>query len=372
MIFMKKLLLPLLILLAVMPSCTKKEKFDGFTRTVVYRPGDYDSKYYRIPTLITAKDGSLVIFTDKRKENETDLPEDIDVLCNYSTDGGLTWSEPYTIAQGFGYMEGFGDCAVAHTNDENGLVAVFVGGQGFWQSTPTNPNRTYKSMSYDNGRTWSEPEDITHFIFGSECNDSIRSKWRASFCASGNGLLTSKGRIMFVACIRETSAYSINNYVVYSDDNGETWNVSGRASVGGDESKVVELNNGDILMSIRTHGKRWYNISHDGGETWNETHYVWDDLYGPACNGDLIRYDENTLLHSLPSGNSRRDVAIYISNDEGKTWNDGKIVVPRYSAYSSLCVLPDKTIGLYVEEREVDTTSYEMVFYRFPISYLRD
>ena len=264
------------------------------------------------------------------------------------------------------------DCAVAHTNDENGLIARFGGGQGFWQSTPTNPNRTYKSMSYDNGRTWSEPEDITHFIFGSECDDSVRSKWRACFCASGNGLITSKGRIMFVACIRETSAYSINNYLVYSDDNGATWNVSGRASVGGDESKVVELNNGDILMSIRTHGKRWYNISHDGGETWNETHYVWDDLYGPACNGDLIRYDENTLLHSLPSGDSRRDVAIYISNDEGKTWNDGKIVVPRYSAYSSLCVLPDKTIGLYVEEREVDTTSYEMVFYRFPISYLRD
>ena len=49
---MKKLLLPLLILLAVMPSCTKKEKFDGFTRTVVYRQGDYNSKFYRIPTLI--------------------------------------------------------------------------------------------------------------------------------------------------------------------------------------------------------------------------------------------------------------------------------------------------------------------------------
>ena len=209
---MKNLLLPLLILISFLSSCEKKDSFNGYTRTVVYRPGDYDSKYYRIPTLITAKDGSLVIFTDKRKENETDLPEDIDVICNYSTDGGLTWSEPYTIAKGFGYMEGYGDCAVAHTNDDNGLIAIFVGGQGFWNSTPTNPNRTYKSLSYDNGRTWTEPEDITHFIFGHECDDSIRRKWRASFCASGNGLLTSTGRIMFVACIRETSAYSINNY----------------------------------------------------------------------------------------------------------------------------------------------------------------
>ena len=239
---LKKIILPLLVLISFFSSCEKKDSFDGYTRTVVYRPGDYDSKYYRIPTLITAKDGSLVIFTDKRKENETDLPEDIDVICNYSTDGGLTWSEPYTIAQGFGYMEGYGDCAVAHTNDDNGLIAIFVGGQGFWNSTANNPNRTYKSMSYDNGRTWTEPEDITHFIFGYECQDSIRRKWRASFCASGNGLLTSKGRIMSVACVRETSAFSANNYVVYSDDNGETWQVSERAAVGGDEAKVVELN----------------------------------------------------------------------------------------------------------------------------------
>ena len=103
---MRKILLPLLILLALLPSCSNKDKFDGFTRTVVYRQGDYGSKFYRIPAIITAKDGSLVIFTDKRKENETDLPEDIDIFCNYSTDGGLTWSEPCTIARGFGYMEG--------------------------------------------------------------------------------------------------------------------------------------------------------------------------------------------------------------------------------------------------------------------------
>ena len=87
---MKKITLLLLMSLLFFSSCDKKEKFDGYTRTVVYRPGDYDSKYYRIPTIITAKDGSLVIFTDKRKENETDLPEDIGILCNYSTDGGLT------------------------------------------------------------------------------------------------------------------------------------------------------------------------------------------------------------------------------------------------------------------------------------------
>ena len=79
---MKRLHLPLLILFFILSSCAEKDSFDGFTRTVIYRQGDYDSKFYRIPAIITAKDGSLVIFTDKRKENEVDLPEDIDILVN--------------------------------------------------------------------------------------------------------------------------------------------------------------------------------------------------------------------------------------------------------------------------------------------------
>ena len=43
-------------------------------RTVIYHPGDYNSRNYRIPAIITAKDGSLVIATDKRKNNDIDLP----------------------------------------------------------------------------------------------------------------------------------------------------------------------------------------------------------------------------------------------------------------------------------------------------------
>ena len=35
------------------------------TRTVLYRPGDYGSSNYRIPAIITAKDGSLVVATTK-------------------------------------------------------------------------------------------------------------------------------------------------------------------------------------------------------------------------------------------------------------------------------------------------------------------
>ena len=373
----KKLQITLMMLLAMVLSASAQND-TLFTRTEIYHPGDYGSVAYRIPAAITAKDGSIVIVTDKRKNNDGDLPQDIDIICNRSTDGGLTWSEPYTIAQGTGYNHGFGDCALAWSNDDNGLIAVFVGGPGLWNSTSSNPIRSYKSYSYDNGQTWTEPEDITHFIFGDDCIIPEHQTWRASFFGSGNGLLTSTGRIMFVAAIREGAAQSLNNYAVYSDDNGVTWQVSGRASMGGDEAKVTELVDGRILMSIRHSGHRWYNISEDGGQTWMPNTSTWNDIAAPACNGDIIRYtsveqggNKNRLLHSVPYGNSRTHVTVYVSYDEGETWPVKKTVVPYSSAYSSLCVLDDGTIGLYVEESPTNTL-YTTVFYNFNIEWLTD
>lgn len=347
--------------------------------TLLFQPGDYNSTNYRIPGVITAKDGSIVAVTDKRKYNQGDLPEDIDIVCRRSTDGGHTWREPYTIAQGTGYNHGFGDCVLAWTNDDNGLIAGFVGGVGLWNLTPSNPIRSYIARSYDNGQTWTEPEDITDFIFGSNCVVPEHRTWRASFFGSGNGLITSTGRIMFVAAIRETTAQSLSNYAVYSDDNGITWHVSGRASVSGDEAKVTELVDGRILMSIRHNGKRWYNISNDGGETWQSSTSTWNDITAPACNGDMIRYtsvnqgfNKNRLLHSVPFGSSRTDVSVYISYDEGETWPVRKCIVPYSSAYSSLCVLPDGTIGLYVEEEYPGNSGYSTVFYNFSLEWLTD
>ena len=365
----------------VLTSCGNAEKskqqkelaFDTIvTRTVLYRPGDYDSRNYRIPAIITAKDGSLVVATDKRKYNDADLPEDIDILINRSTDGGHTWSEPYTLVEGQGVGKGFGDCALVQTHDEGGLLAAFVGGCGFWQGRSENPLRTYIARSYDNGQTWTEPKDITDELYGANCPDEVSRTWWSAFFASGNGLMTSTGRIMFVLAVRDTEEWTACNYVVYSDDNGETWNISGRASQRGDEAKVVELADGRILMSIRHEGERWYNISEDGGLTWRPETSAWSDLVATACNGDIIRFssvnegaERNILLHSLPGPERRENVTVYASFDEGKTWPVSKCIVPYDAAYSSLCILPDHSIGLYVEESNGDTLGYSMVFYNF-------
>ncbi len=343
----------------------------------IFQPGDYGSKNYRIPAIITADDNSLVILADKRKFNEIDLPEDIDVITKRSTDNGKTWSEPVTIAEGTGRFQGFGDPAIVKTKSGK-LISVFVGGQGLWGSTPDNPNRTYISESYDNGITWSEPRDITPQLFGSECSDPIRKKWLASFCASGRGIQTRDGRIMFVAAVRENSEYSLSNYLYYSDDNGVTWNVSERAFTGGDEAKVVELNNGDILMSIRNKnkGKRIFVVSKDNGITWSLTKNH-DDLFEPACNGEIIRYtsvldgyDKDRLLHTITNHISdRKNVSIFLSYDEGESWSVKKSICPTASAYSSVTILPDGTIGVFFEKEKNDMSLY---FANFTLDWLTD
>lgn len=347
------------------------------TRKLVYAPGDNGSTNYRIPALIVAKDNSLVIATDKRKYNETDLPQDIDIIINRSEDGGRTWSAPVTIAQGTGVGHGFGDAALARTTEENGLICVFVGGDGLWESTVQSGKKikSYMCKSSDNGKTWSEPKEITQYVYGSTCSDPARQSWKASFFGSGNGLLTSTGRIMFVAAIREGSAQSLNNYVIYSDDNGETWNISGKASTGGDEAKVVELTDGRILMSIRHGGARWYNISNDGGLTWNPTTSSWPEMQANACNGDIIRYtsvndgyETNRLLHSVPNSTDRENVSVFVSYDEGETWSIKKSICPYQSVYSSLAILPDGTIGAYIEENPDGACS--LYFMNFTLDWL--
>jgi len=93
----------------------------------------------------------------------------------------------------------------------------------------------------------------------------------------------------------------------------------------------------------------------------------------------MIRYtsenqghDKNRLLHSVPYGNSRTDVTVYVSYDEGETWPVKKCIVPYSSAYSSLCILPDGTIGLYVEEAYAGASGYSTVFYNFSLEWLTD
>ncbi len=363
---------------------------DGKTEVILERkrlfaPGDAGSKFYRIPALVTAADGSLVTVADKRWTRMNDLPSHIDVVVRRSEDMGKTWSQAITIAGDEDDIKGYGDPALIVDKKTGDILCIYAFSQGLWQSTASDPMRIGVSRSKDNGKTWSRTEEITPQIYGVGCDDPVRRNWYGAFAASGRGLQLNDGRLMFVIAVRTTSTWggNLSNYTCYSDDGGKTWSVSKNAATeNGDEAKLVELNNGDILMSIRSHGDRMFCISTDRGVSWGKA-YKNPNIKAPACNGDIIKYPEtpglrnrSCILHSLPNDTAiRQNVSVMVSYDDGSTWPVKRTICPGYSAYSSMTILPDGTIGIVVEEGKWDNglpgeDSFDLYFMRFSLNWI--
>ena len=76
-----------------------------------------------------------------------------------------------------------------------------------------------------------------------------------------------------------------------------------------------------------------------------------------ACNGDMLRVAAtdhgdscNILLHSIPNSMERRDVSIFVSYDEGETWQDPVLLFDGPSVYSSMTLLKNGSVGVLLEE----------------------
>lgn len=331
---------------------------------LMYAMGDYGSQFWRIPALLCLDDGTLLAVNDKRKYSYHDLPQDIDIVYRRSYDRGRTWTDPETLIAGTGIGKGYGDPALVQCANGD-VICAFAGHNGYFQSSVSNPICVFMCRSTDRGLTWSDTVNITPVVWNSS------SVYHAAFIASGNGLRlrhgSHAGRILFAASLLRNSTNVSDNYVLYSDDNGYTWQRSKRAFSAGDESKLMELADGRVLISVRRSGERGWNISDDGGVSWG-TQGTWPEMTVNACNGDMLRLDDTTLLHSVPNSMQRSDVSIFTSNDEGLSWHSPVCLINGPSVYSSLTLLDDGTIGCYVEKGP--DTGCDLWFYRFNRAWL--
>ncbi len=323
-------------------------------RSLVMKGGDYNSKFYRIPAIEVLPDGTIIIVADKRIESNADLPGKIDVVARRSTDGGKTWGPYITVAE-HNEDGGYGDPAIIRDRRTGDLIVISTHGNGLWNNSP---GRTTISRSKDGGLTWEKPVDVSDQIWTTEDNPNGKQniKMTAGFASSGHALQLKNGRLMYVHVTRKKGVDPFPCYAVFSDNGGKTWRAAKMpATLDGDESKVVQLPNGDVLMSIRARfGKtRKFSISHDNGETWKELE-DYNTLPDVRCNGDILSVKHegrDVLLQSLPAGPGRSNVTIYASYDGGKTWPHSYEVVHCPSAYSSMILMPDgKTLAIATEE----------------------
>lgn len=349
----------------------------AITESVIFRSGEEGYSNYRIPSLITTKSGSLLAFCEARKDHRGDSGN-IDLVVKRSTDGGKTWSPPLVVWDAGDHTAG-NPCPVI--DQRTGRIINIVcwnlatdHGRDLHAGTSVDTRRVYQTHSDDDGLTWSEPKEITTKV--------KEPFWWWYATGPGIGIQIQKGphKGRLVIPANHTAKGHYGAHTLYSDDGGASWKISEIIKPTVNESQVVALSDGRLMMNMRSQGtgdtKRPYSgyrsiaYSSDNGESW--THPVFDDeLSDPICQASIIRYDANRILFSNPNPpvslerGPREQMTVRLSNDDGQTWAEELLIYEGPSAYSSLAKIPNGKIGLLYEKDK------DIAFAQFSIDQIR-
>jgi sialidase-1 len=363
--FLNRYCLSLLLVLPSVSWCADS----ALTSVDVYTAGREGYHTYRIPAVVQTTKGTLLAFCEGRKNHARDWG-DIDLLVKRSANSGRTWSKAITVAD-FG-ADTIGNPAPVVDRRTGTIWLLLTRNPGDVPEKNIVPGiaghtRTvWVTHSKDDGRTWATPVDITASV--------KEPDW--SWYATGpvNGIQLRTGRLVIPCDHNRGDATRRYSHVIYSDDAGKTWKLGGSAGPECNESTVVELRDGSLMLNMRSYAgknRRAVSISRDAGLTWSEP--VWDDaLIEPVCQASLIRFGKGNsavLLFSNPADTKRVNMTVRLSRDEGKTWSSSKTVHAGPSAYSNLVELKGNTAGLLYERGDADR--YERItFARFPLKWL--
>jgi sialidase-1 len=337
----------------------------------LFTEGDNGFHSYRIPSLIVTPKGTILAFAEARKANKSDFGH-IETVLRRSSDGGTSWSPIQVVASDGENAVQNPTTVIDRSNGTVWLMLIRIDGAKYKNekdlvASAARTRSVWVTRSRDDGATWEKPRDITESV--------CRPDWRDCVPGPGVGIQMRSGRLVIPAC-HFTVGSSMDDAVnapMVSDDHGATWKLGGDTDPKMDESHVVELSDGSLLLNMRSNrglGRRGTALSRDGGMSWSK---VTDDptLVEPVCEGCLIRYSDATLLFSNPANEKRgrSRLTVRASYDEGKTWPLAKLLHAGPSAYSCLAVLPDRTIGcLY--EHGVKSPAATITFARFSFGWL--
>ena len=273
------------------------------------------------------------------------LVVDKDVLRS-STDGGKTWSDPgLPITPGVNLGSG-GHVGQFLRTRAGTLIVTYLDFSNYtwsWDDAKGAPNPDCKLelwviRSLDDGKTWTDKQRLLD-----------------GYSADFMGFIQTRGgRVVMTVehLVPELKRWVSCSFT--SDDDGQTWKMSNWIDLGGHghhdgavEPMVAELNDGRLLMLIRTNLDRfWSAYSDDQGRYWRIIQPTTIDASGSP--GWLLRLQsgqlalvwsrvnpEGKILPKSPPGSPasegpmswhRSELSLAFSNDDAKTWSEPVVI----------------------------------------------
>lgn len=362
------------------------------------------SRYYRIPAITRASDGTLVALSDARKMHIHDVTNSIDVVSRRSSDNGKTWSDYVVIFQGSQSGEdcynwaGYGDAAVASFSNGT-VVATAIHGFGLAGSSTDPATDVVWKVSRDNGKSWSSEYTMGRKLFG-----GLRGNISpGNICVANEGYLKGKALVGL-----RTSTSPNNNsgssashqriYCLTYDPDANKWTRIGIKSGNStktkdylentsnylDEVQFVQVAKDQYILSARSNasGNRlFYRLTFTSATEATATMISQSGMnLANPCNGDLIKYAAKDgtqyILHTVPkdmvygSENCRTSLSAYYTklstsgnlkwtrslnlfdpfdNTDGGAAKTGIGAMDEAAQYSSLSMQEDGTIAVLME-----------------------
>lgn len=316
---------------------------------------------FRIPSIVTAPNGDLIVAVDERYNSCGDLKwnKNINIVIRRSTDNGKTWLPLQTIV----------DLPIGQSASDPSMIVDQVTHEIFLFFNCMNLE-TEKDIYYlrytsskDNGKTWSDPVDITSQIETTGWHKDFK------FITSGKGVQSASGELLHTIVNLQKGLF-----VFGSKDHGKKWFLINQAIKPADESQITVLRNGVWMINSRVNdaGLRYIHTSQNEGKSWDS--YPDSSLADPGCNAGLLNYTFQKngasihllLLSNAHSATERENMTISVSLDDGKTWPIQKTIFKGNAAYSSITQLSNGDIGLVFEKDDYD----KIVFVSIPFDWL--
>ena len=338
---------------------------------------------YRIPSIVTTKHGTVLAFSNDRRDTRIDHADEAHLVVRRKEAGG-EWEEEVRLFAQTGWTCYIGAAVYDEITDE--IMCHFwrspVVMIEFKEYTPEElaeierlrkersaaagvEGGSFIMYSRDDGRTWQErplaatPTELhcdgkTVYDIGSAHGSAAGIQLKKGKYA-GRLLCPSRiasGRYSDMAGLNK---HSYNN-ALYSDDHGLTWISSAPVQHGTGEGTLMECADGTILYNSRAYyedARRYLATSTDGGSTWGDFRIdpflVEQKMMG--CNASLLRVERDALgeqasllpegcdavtVFANPFSIKREHVSASVSFDDGKTWSCVRRVHTGPSGYSSL------------------------------------